>query len=488
MHLVWFRNDLRIQDNPALFRAIEDASKNAEPVIACFCICRSQWEEHGIGHNQQRLMMQALANLNESLTRLNIPLVLLSTDNFENSNKQLESIVSLLKISHLYFNIEYPWNERQRDKLLVERLKNRDSNLNVHRSVADSIVAPWEVVNGEGKGYKVFSAFARSAKNKLGEFLREPLPSPRAMPSGNLKVVNGISEQLTNSVLIEDVSTCLTEVIGSSAAEEKLPLPDISEASVNSKLEDFCRDEINQYQIDRDFPSIEGTSKLSCALALGTISALQCYHRAGKESSDSASKWIDELLWRDFYRAVMWHFSGVSKGRAFNPVDKALQWKNDVHQIQAWKSGNTGIPIIDAAMRQLNTTGWMHNRLRMIVASFLTKNLWVDWRMGEAYFAEKLFDYDFASNNGGWQWCASVGTDAAPYFRVFNPASQQKKFDPQALFIKQWLPELAPYDVRTIHSFEKTALGRYPQPIVDLKQTRKDAIEFFKQAKELASC
>jgi deoxyribodipyrimidine photo-lyase len=173
----------------------------------------------------------------------------------------------------------------------------------------------------------------------------------------------------------------------------------------------------------------------------------------------------------------------VSRGQAFNKVDRAIKWDVSNSAFAAWQRGETGIPIIDAAMKQLVTTGWMHNRLRMVVASYLTKNLFMDWRIGEAFFAEHLFDYDFSSNNGGWQWCASVGTDAAPYFRVFNPASQQKRFDPEAKFIKCWLPQLAQYSAKDIHRFETHPLNNYPPMQVNLKSSRQQAIETFKTAK-----
>jgi len=217
-------------------------------------------------------------------------------------------------------------------------------------------------------------------------------------------------------------------------------IPEISSHHLIKQLKSFCQNSVSNYSDTRDFPAIQGTSELSAGLALGCLSVQRCYQEAIQHSQPST--WVNELI-----------------------------------------QAKTGIPIIDAAMRQLLDTGWMHNRLRMIVASYLTKNLWQDWRKGEAFFAKHLFDYDFASNNGGWQWSASIGTDAAPYFRVFNPASQQKKFDPDCEFIKHWLPELKNYSAKQIHNFEKENLADYPAPQVDLKTSRKLSIEQFKLAK-----
>jgi len=460
MNLVWFRNDLRVDDNPALYQAMED---NAVGTVAVYLLCQQQWDIHGVGVNRRAMIIQALKNLRSQLDRLNVPLLILDAKSFAKVPKLLASLCTSLQVSQLFFNLEHAVNERQRDKQVVEQLNNQTKCI---RTVGQSLTAPWEITNQEGGGYKVFSAFARRVYRLLDQSPLVTYPVPEAKSSANRALVdNALSIQLPKiqpSIVF---------------------LPDIAESSVLPLLDEFLQSRVQQYAHQRDFPAISGTSKLSTALAVGSLSVRRCYQQAKKTAGNQATSWINELIWRDFYRAVMWHFPKVSQGQAFHSVDRIITWLDSPAALTIWQNGQTGIPIVDAAMKQLVETGWMHNRLRMIVASYLSKNLFMDWRHGEAFFAEHLVDYDFASNNGGWQWCASVGTDAAPYFRVFNPAAQQKKFDPDATFIKRWLPQLANFSARAIHQFEKTPLAGYYSPQVDLKQTRQFAIEQFKLAK-----
>ncbi|WP_185964433.1 cryptochrome/photolyase family protein [Aliikangiella marina] len=460
MNLIWFRNDLRVNDNPALSSALENKQRQ---VVAVYCLCANQWAMHDMGNNQQWLVLQALSQLKVALAKLNIPLVILESETFQQVPNRLSELCGKLGVSDLFFNMEYPIYERRRDKAVVEKLAD---TVKCHRKVGQSLVAPWEILNGDGGGYKVFSAYARKVQVYLDHNPPINPAPPTARPAENRQIpkISGVVSQLPSIKPSAEVT------------------PDISEDFVNKQLQTFCRQQIGEYKANRDFPAIQGTSELSSALAVGTLSVARCYQTALQAGYPASSTWVNELVWRDFYRSVMWNYPRVSQRQAFNSVDKFVPWNNDRQVLEDWQSAKTGIPIIDAAMRQLNTTGWMHNRLRMIVASYLTKNLFVDWRHGEAYFAQQLFDFDFASNNGGWQWSASVGTDAAPYFRVFNPAAQQKKFDPQAEFIKAWLPELKAYSSNAIHKFETAPLEGYPRPQVDLKATRKLAIESFKRA------
>ena len=222
-------------------------------------------------------------------------------------------------------------------------------------------------------------------------------------------------------------------------------------------------DIIRQYHLQRDIPSIEGTSRLSVHLRFGTISVRQLAAKALQLNE----KFLNELIWREFYQSIIWHFPYVVNG-SFKPAYDSIQWSHNNDTFNAWCEGNTGYPIVDAGMRQLNQTGWMHNRVRMIVASFLTKHLLIDWRWGEAYFAKKLIDFDLASNNGGWQWAAGCGVDAAPYFRIFNPYLQTLKFDPTFAYIKKWVPEFESFS--------------YPKPIVDHKEAREKCLKTYKDA------
>ncbi len=474
MNLMWFRNDLRVDDNPALFQATADPET---PTIAVYLYCNEQWEMHGVGKNQQALINQAIKNLRYSLNQLNISLLILDSQCFKSVPATLKKLTRLLGIEKVFFNMQYPVNERARDKAVVELLQ---PDVECLRFAGDSLLEPWKVVNGQGEGYKVFSAFARNLYQQLEQSPLLVCDTPKVQSEGYS--INNILERIQSLSVMSD----LPEI---SITADKLP--EISEKAAQKQLQQFCHERIQDYDKQRDFPEISGTSGLSSALAVGSISAKYCFVHAKNStdfvSPDAVKKWLNELVWRDFYRAVMWHFPHVCKNQAFLAVDNQIQWSQNQLLLKQWESGETGIPIVDAAMKQLVTTGWMHNRLRMVVASYLSKNLWLDWRLGESFFAQHLFDYDFASNNGGWQWSASVGTDAVPYFRVFNPQSQQKRFDPEARFIKKWIPQLSRKEGKLIHQFETKPLDGYPQPQVDLKASRQLAIEAFKQAKAIDS-
>ncbi|WP_444996007.1 cryptochrome/photolyase family protein [Aliikangiella sp. IMCC44359] len=466
INLVWFRNDLRLDDNPALFSAMADKSS---ATIAVYLMCEYQWDIHTIGINQRKLIIEKLKELKKNLKKLNIPLLIINSKNFTLSTSTLVELCHKLDIQACYFNTEYLINERVRDKKFVEKISE---HIKCYRFNDQSLTPPWDIVNGQSQGYKVFSAYARAVHQYLDHYPVTTLPPPPKKATSNFKLIE--QKQLEGFDLL---------TLDSITSKSSIQLPNIKEKFLLDKLNSFCKNDIENYQTLRDIPSSNGTSQLSAALAIGAISVKRCYETAKQSSPQNAQCWINELVWRDFYRSVAWHFPRVVKGHAFNPIESKLLWSKSAKHLKQWKNAETGIPIVDAAIKQLITTGWMHNRLRMIVASYLTKNLWIDWREGEQFFANHLFDYDFASNNGGWQWCASVGTDAAPYFRVFNPASQQKKFDPEATFIKQWLPQISKQPAKLIHQFETRLLADYYPPQVDLKSTRKQAIESFKAAK-----
>jgi deoxyribodipyrimidine photo-lyase len=256
-------------------------------------------------------------------------------------------------------------------------------------------------------------------------------------------------------------------------------------------LQTFIEHRIRNYQTTRDFPGLDATSRLSVYLTSGILSVRQCLHAAivanqghMAEGDGGIATWISELIWRDFYHHILVGYPRVSRHQPFKLATNRIAWRDAPEDLHAWQTGQTGFPIIDAAMRQLNQTGWMHNRLRMVVAMFLTKNLLIDWRHGERWFMQHLIDGDLAANNGGWQWSASTGTDAVPYFRIFNPVSQSKRFDPDGEFIRQWVPELARVDDKHIHDphsakDKRYAALAYPQPIVDLPASRERALDAF---------
>lgn len=264
------------------------------------------------------------------------------------------------------------------------------------------------------------------------------------------------------------------------------------EHSAWQRLQQFIEQDIATYQHERDFPALDGTSQLSPYLACGVISVRSCWQMAVQNNRNEFNSgcqgtvtWLAELLWREFYQHLLAMHPRLSRGEPYQPHTTHIGWRNAPNELQAWQQGRTGFPLIDAAMRQLASTGWMHNRLRMVVAMFLSKNLLLDWRHGERWFMQHLIDGDLAANNGGWQWSASTGTDAAPYFRVFNPVTQSQRFDPQGDFIRQWLPELAHLSNKDIHLPPRGLFEQhYPAPMVDLKSSRLRAIEVFQHSKE----
>ena len=266
----------------------------------------------------------------------------------------------------------------------------------------------------------------------------------------------------------------------------------IGESAAEKRLHEFLDEKVMDYSKNRNDPILEGTSRISPYLALGIISPRKCILEALKinnfeftSGNTGITKWIDEIVWREFYKNIMFSFPKVSRGQPFQDYSKKIKWRYSDEEFKAWKEGKTGFPIVDAAMRQIHNEGWMHNRLRMVVAMFFTKNMLHDWRLGEAYFMQNLIDGDFASNNGGWQWSSSTGTDAAPYFRIFNPITQSTNFDKEGLFIKKYVPELKDLDKSVIHNppKEHRKYCNYPEPILDLKESRLRAIEAFKIAK-----
>ena len=477
MNLVWFRTDLRVDDNPALF----NACKKSEQLIGIYFLSAQQDQKHNLGGNHQHLRLTALNNLKLKLAELNIPLIVIRSDNYLSVAKDLIEICETLAIEQLFFTQEYAINEQQRDRQIVEQLKGK---LDINQSYGDCLVEPQLILNKTGLPYKVFTPYSKQVKAQLAGEQLFCYETPTAMPEINYTILqdirlsnedNNLGQQKDGQSLAVNTVNLEDEL----KSEWPIKAPKIDELQLKKQLIDFSVNHISEYEQERDFPNLESTSQLSFGLAVGAISVRRCYQIAKDIAPSTSDSWLNELIWRDFYRYVMWHFPHVSKRQGFRPVDKNLVWSKNNEQFERWKNAQTGIPIIDAAMRQLTTTGWMHNRLRMVTACYLCKNLWIDWRQGEAFFAKHLFDYDFASNNGGWQWCASVGTDSAPYFRVFNPASQQKRFDPDALFIKKWLPELANFSAKEIHNFESKPLAGYPEIQTDLKYSRKLAIENF---------
>lgn len=470
MNIVWFRRDLRIADNPALFCACQEKG----PVTAVYFATPETWRAHSMGEPQQEWLHQNIVALEKALNELGIHLIYKCLNTFDDSAAELLKISKALSVKAVYLNHEYEWDESQRDQRVWQKLSANDINLfSFHEQC---LIAPSVIKNQKSLPYAVFTPFKKASLFHLQTHpgLLAPLPPPIKNQSLEKCPIKSDPFLIVNGVL----KPCVKP--GYQAAQKQLT--------------QFVHNKVTHYHERRDMPSLGGTSLISPYLAIGVLSVRQCTSALLDEFNHNldealcnkgASTWLSELLWRDFYRMIAFNFPRVCKNRAYKEETEQLRWHDNETHFIAWSQGKTGVPIIDSAMRQLNTTGWMHNRLRMIVAMYFTKNLWLDWRKGEAYFASKLIDWDFSSNNGGWQWCASTGTDSAPYFRIFNPVTQSERFDKEGVFIKHFCPELSHLDNQLIHNpHQKTAYPLdYPKPLVDLKCSRQYAIEQFKALK-----
>lgn len=464
--LIWFRTDLRVHDNPALYAAAQ-----AGPTIGLFIVSPGQWRKHGDADAKVDFWLRALVALQQQLAAINIPLKLLVIDKWDEVPNALVEFIHTYDVNEIHCNREHGVNERRRDRAVYKLLAEHGCTLTGHHGY--TMLVPGSIKTGSDSYYKVFTPFSKACKARLREspYFITPCPAPQ------------------DTRHLPEADTLITHLEGfdSPSDEIKRRWPVDSDA-IEARMESFVDQRINNYKIDRDFPAIDGTSTMSAYLAAGLVSAGQCLHAAlnvnhGELDTGSAGvvTWINELLWREFYQHLLYAYPHLSMHQPMRPETAAVQWRNSTDEFDAWCNGRTGIPIVDAAMKQLVATGWMHNRLRMIVAMFLTKNLLVDWRWGEAFFMRHLIDGELAANNGGWQWSASTGADSAPYFRVFNPVSQSEKFDPTGVFIRAWLPELSGLSNKDIHypsPVSRAATG-YPESIVDLRSSRVRAIEAF---------
>ncbi|WP_017429450.1 deoxyribodipyrimidine photo-lyase [Vreelandella jeotgali] len=465
LQLLWLRSDLRIHDNRALA-----AATAAGPVVAVFLHSPAQWQAHGHGANKIDFWRRGVAALGEALDGLNIPLLQRHIEHFDDAPRVLTALARELGAEALHFNREYPLNEQRRDAA-VEAALGADgiATQGHHDAVA---FAPGELLTGKGDYYGVFTPFSKAWHRHIS----------------------------ADRLALDDAPAAQAPLrIAGEALPELAPRPDdepidprrwpAGEDAAANHLARFLRFRGRFYQGQRDFPGVRGTSELSPYLALGMISHRQCLNAIMAENDGQLADgdagltaWVNELIWREFYQHVAVGFPRVCRHQPFKQSTLALEWRDDSDGFAAWCEGRTGYPLVDAAMRQLVATGWMHNRLRMVTAMFLAKHLLIDWRRGEAFFLRHLVDGEFAANNGGWQWAASTGTDAVPYFRIFNPTTQSTRFDQDAAFIARWVPELAPLAPKSRHNppaAERAHLG-YPKPIVDHKAARQRALDAFK--------
>ena len=459
--LLWFRNDLRTHDNPALHQFL-NLPGSTSPRKAIFFISNEQWQTHHWSAIKIDFIKRHAHWLVDELIQFNIELELVEIADFSSQVVYLKSYCADNKISSVIANSELEFNEQQRDKAIIEE------GIPLTLFEADVVAPKGKVLNQSGKMFKVFTPFKKAWLHYIKQYSFEYLGKPEAKVH---------IQQPFRSSSLENLGLSKNWPLATDFENNTLPL--------------FYQQKLSSYEEVRDVPSVKGTSGLSPYLAAGVISPRFILWSLLNHSPDiliaTDSKefaWLNEIIWRDFYRHLMFDEQKLSKNQCFQEKYNTIQWLDNNLLFEAWCEGKTGYPIVDAAMRQLNQTGWMHNRLRMVVASFLTKHLLIDWRKGEKYFMQQLIDGDLASNNGGWQWASSTGCDAQPYFRIFNPIRQSERFDPNGTFIRKYIPELKNVPDKKIHfphqyiSDHKTTT--YWPAIVDHKEARTKALAFYK--------
>lgn len=425
----WFRRDLRLEDNAALSAATHHGAEVVPVFIFDKAILEKLEDEDD---SRVSFIHDTLANIQQRLRGLGSDIRV-----YHGSVSECwEQIVREWQPRAVFTNEDYEPYARERDSEVREHLSH--SEIEFHQFKDHVVFHKDEVVKDNGQPYTVYTPYRKKWMSLFTKDLIEEKP-----------VDLGQMAKLKARELIS------LEELGFRRSEIQVPPADTSESLLKN------------YAKTRDLPAVQGTAHISTHLRFGTVSTRACYRKAW----DTSETWVGELIWRSFFSQLLYHFPHVVKNE-FKPKYKHIPWRNEEEEFQKWTDGKTGIPIVDAGMRELAQTGFMHNRVRMICASFLNKNLLIDWRWGEAWFARKLTDYDLASNNGNWQWAAGCGADAAPYFRVFNPETQREKFDPEWKYVKRWVPEYGTWE--------------YPRPMVDLKATRKRCIDTFKAALDQA--
>ncbi|NJL93132.1 MAG: deoxyribodipyrimidine photo-lyase [Anaerolineae bacterium] len=454
MTIHWFRRDLRVQDNTALLAARAET----DLLIPLFILDPRLLEtSRGGGGPRVAFMRDGLRALAASLQQQGSHLVLRQGEPLG----VLQRLIQQTGASRLVYNRDYSPYARQRDRQVVEAL--RGDGLTVETFQDQALHEYKAILTDQGTPYQVFTPY-----KKRWFALEKPRPQP----------LEGALPPLPSALATQ---AHLLEHISATPAPE--PIAEAGEEAAHARLDAFAAQGMAAYAEARNLLAEDGTSRLSPYLRWGMLSIRQAYAKADLETH-GGEVWASELAWRDFYQMVLAHHPRVLH-QSYRPEYDQIQWQGDEADFGAWQRGETGFPVVDAAMRQLRATGWMHNRARMIVASFLCKDLLLDWRLGEAYFMQGLLDGDTAANNGGWQWAAGTGTDAAPYFRIFNPTTQGEKFDPQGTYIRRWVPELADVPARFIHQLQKApqrAALNYPQPMVDHQQQRKQALAMYQVA------
>lgn len=423
--IIWFRRDLRLHDNAALYHAL----KGNHPVLPVFVFDTKILNDLEDKRDRRvEFIYNALQEMQEDLQTKGSSLQVF----YSTPQQAFEQLVQQYTIMHVYTNHDYEQYAIDRDAAIAHYLKQQGAGFHTFKDQV--IFEKDEVVKDDGKPYTVFTPYSKKWRAALRPFYIKSYP---------------VERYYGNFYKTKPLRIPTLEQMGFEATGEPFP-----GKTARKEL-------IEQYDKTRDFPALHGTSRLGVHLRFGTISI----RKLAAKALELNQTFLNELIWRDFYHAILWHFEHVRNGNSFKPEYDRIEWRYNEADFQRWCDGKTGYPIVDAGMRELNATGYMHNRVRMITASFLSKHLLIDWRWGEAYFAKKLLDYDYAANSGGWQWAAGCGCDAAPYFRVFNPTLQTEKFDKELKYIKRWVPELNSFD--------------YPKPMVPHDVARKRALDVY---------
>ncbi|RRO25622.1 cryptochrome/photolyase family protein [Flavobacteriaceae bacterium 14752] len=428
VNVFWFRRDLRLHDNVGLYQAL----KSDHPVLSIFIYDRDIIDELPKDDARLTFIFNALQKINETLKEEHNSSIAFYHGKPDEVFKQ---IIKEFDINAVYTNRDYEPYAKKRDSQIESILDQNDISFHTFKDLV--VFEKSEVVKNDGEPYLVFTPYMKKWKKTFKDV---DLPK---YPSEN---------HLDNLIKDKNLPHLTLEEMGFKPSSVKVPDYNLS------------KDLIENYEENRDKPSIDGTSRLSPYLRFGLVGYREVMSKALSAKNET---FLNELIWREFYMMILFHYP-QSVDHAFKKKYDRIQWRNDEEEFEKWRKGQTGYPIVDAGMRQLNETGWMHNRVRMIVGSFLCKHLLIDWRWGEAYFAEKLLDYEMSSNVGGWQWVAGSGVDAAPYFRIFNPYSQTDKFDKDKTYIKKWVPEFDTED--------------YPKPMVNHKEARERCLETYKSA------
>ncbi|MGY4539929.1 deoxyribodipyrimidine photo-lyase [Mucilaginibacter sp. UYNi724] len=427
--IFWFRRDLRVADNASLYYAL----KSGNPVLPIFIFDKEILDKLDDKDDARvSFIYKAIEEVNKECHEHNSSLLVV----YDSPQNAWEKLIKEYNITVVYTNHDYePAYAKDRDSDIKELLAKHGIEFKTYKDQV--IFEKDEVTKDDGKPYTVYTPYKNKWYQKLKPFYLKAYPSEKYLK-------NLYKFKAPALPTLKDMGFVKSEI-------------DYPEKEYDKVIEDYAK--------NRDFPAITGTSHVGVHLRFGTVSIRRCARDAHNAHEKT---WLNELIWREFYMMILHHFP-QTMDHAFRPEYDRIKWINDEAQFEAWCKGETGFPLVDAGMRELNTTGYMHNRVRMVVASFLSKDLLIDWRWGEGYFARKLLDYEMASNVGGWQWAAGSGTDAAPYFRIFNPDSQLKKFDPKLEYVKKWVPEYADF-------------SKYPKPIIDHAFARDRCLQVFKEA------